>query len=243
MTGQCEPKDIEHQPHVVRGRVFEEIARERVEEITGKKFHAKMVRHPEINFLGGTLDGVSEDGVVLEIKTSGKDVFEDLKNGGMIPHHHYLQLQHYMLCTGAEKGLYANYRSETDEIVIREIPKDEVIWNEIIEAAEHFWSCVKTKTEPDDYLMTDTARNLVKDWASLKSAVEVAEAQFKEVDEALKEELKSGSIREIEWSGFKAITVERVGAINYKSVQELKGVDLEKYRGRPTSYYKLSVAE
>jgi len=241
LTGQEEPKDIEFQEHVARGRIFEEIALKRVEEITGKNFSAKMVRHPEYDFIGGTLDGISDDGTVLEIKTSGKATFEELKAGGPIPHHHYLQLQHYMMCAGASYGLYANYRSETDEIEIRSVPKDLHIWSEIVKAAEQFWGCVKTKTEPDEHLMTDTARNLVSDWASLKDKLSLLESQFEIVDSALKDELKFNSIRDIEWKGFKAITVERVGNVDYKKIEALKGIDLDKYRGKPSTYYKLSV--
>lgn len=73
-----------------------------------------LLRHPSIDFLGASPDGVTEDGVMLEIKCPWRRRID-----GTVPQQYYLQIQGQLAVTGLEECDYFEVefdqlRSETD---------------------------------------------------------------------------------------------------------------------------------
>jgi CRISPR/Cas system-associated exonuclease Cas4 (RecB family) len=84
--------------------------------------------------LGGSVDGIIDSGVpgaektphVLEIKTSSKKAFEDLRKKGCKDSkpQHYAQQQLYMYATGITRSLYVCVCKDNDELHIERIEFD-----------------------------------------------------------------------------------------------------------------------
>lgn len=79
----------------------------------------------------------------------------------------------------------------------------------------------------------------------LKCAVELYELQneikmLKEMEKELMDKMVVLSEnRDSKGDGFEFKRIDKVGAIKYSSIPELKFMDLEPYRGNPISYWKL----
>lgn len=237
-VGLVKAEDISLQPQIIMGQELESVIREKLEAKYETKFPSKTFT---INNWRAQCDGYSEDKLlIVEIKTVGKERFEEAKRGE-IPEVYKLQIQWQLFLSGASKAVYAAFYVKDDELATVDVLPDEPLWEKLKEAADHFWNCVVNNEEPDEYLLDQSAKETVRQWALAKVAFDEAKAKFEELDEALKGFLEDRKIDGLEWRGFKAISVERVGSVNYKSIKELEGVDLEKYRAKPSKFYKLSV--
>ncbi len=101
--GEIEPEDLSGNLLVQFGGATEELNRRWFERETGHSIGAvqRFVRHPKLDWMGATLDGiVPDDGAVFEAKfmlpwNFAEDVAADK---------HMAQLQHNMLVTGARRA-------------------------------------------------------------------------------------------------------------------------------------------
>lgn len=237
-TGQRLPEDISNRDAVLLGTELESVIREKVERELGQKF-------PPQTFLDGyrraQLDGFNDESkVMVEIKTVGADRFADAENK-VIWDDHKFQVQWQLMLSGAKKAIYVAFLVKEDKMTTFEVLPDEAVWANMQLAADKFWGAVMNNTEPDEYLLSPDVKHYIKQWGVAKAMFDTAKARFEEVDEKLKELLEESKIRGVEWSGFKAITVERQGNIAYKNIPELQGIDVEQYRGKPVKFYKFSL--
>lgn len=220
-----------------RGNEMEPIARAKYEIQTGLNMPAGRFEHHEFKFLRATMDGYDisrKQGI--EIKYVGKE-------HKSIPDKHMAQIQHQLIVTGAKS---IDYVTITDDKTIK-ITKIEPNQNYIIEylkKAIEFWNLVISDTPPelvDEDVRTikgmdQIALDYLKDQQSLKDL----EIKIAEKKQQLIEAMKNHAKVTFGKTGLKASKVYRKGNIDYKKIPELKGVDLEKYRGKYSSFIKLS---
>lgn len=236
-----------------RGKELEQEARDWISYKTGKAFTPKIAFHPEISYLMASLDGVAKDGSIIEIKCNGASIHKDLKEWGVIPDHHMIQMQHQMEVTGAQSVTYVSYTPE-DPIFI-EIERNNNRIEQILKAEDDFWNLVTTfippsLTEKDKNKLAKQNMELMHDDEKWKSAVAVfLNAKF--MSEMIARDLEEAKQKLIELSqdknccgcGITLTKVQKKGPINYDAIPELKSIDLEQYRKPSTSYWKIDTKQ
>lgn len=193
-----------------------------------------------------SLDGINMDGEILEIKCPYKP--EDPKSDhqlalqGKIPEKYYPQLQHQLEVAGAKKGYYYSFDGENGVLVPFE--RDEGFIKELIEKEKDFWECVKKLTPPKltekDYRVIDEEEPCKKaeKVIALRKVIEVAKKELN----PLEDELKNSYARDMSAiiGKLKITRYVKKGCVDYPSIPELKGVDLESYRKAAIIGFRLS---
>src|SRR5277367_4327685 len=89
-----------------RGKRLEPVIRERFINKYGLNMTPIVLESSEYDFLGASLDGLSDCGkYVLEIKTGGHNLYK-MAQDGVVPQYYLDQIQHQLLVTEAEKCFY-----------------------------------------------------------------------------------------------------------------------------------------
>lgn len=235
-----------------RGTELEPIARDAYISITGAFVEPRRLLHPEISFMLANMDGITPCGSkAVEIKNPG-EADHAIAKEGKIPDKYYPQLQHQLeimhLLFGVKSMDYFSYRNGDSALI--EVKWDEKYTKKLCSESKKFWKYIETLTPPP---MTDkdyTKRN-DDDW-SIKSLIwsekkEILQKAQEIVDRAKQEEeeakeqliLCSNGISSF-GSGVKLVKGSRKGLVNYKIIPELKGVDLDLYRGKTTETWTIS---
>lgn len=198
------------------------------------------------DWLGASPDGLTSDGGVLEVKVPfGKrnDTEPVFKTLAEQPHY-YAQVQVEILCANALHGWFWQWSAHGTRLERVEI--DQAWRDENLPRLKQFYDelmgAIRT---PDDHLaprrvVIDTlaASRLLREWDEMAEAEERArERKAAILDELV---LMAGS-SDAEVCGRKLTRVNRAGAISYaKALAELApGADLEKWRGQPSSSWRL----
>lgn len=215
-----------------RGHAMENVVRQKAEFKTGRRFEPKVFTE---GFLIASLDGFDGD-TVLEIKNPGRDAHATAKAGNLPPAY-YAQMQHQMHVAGVFKGIYASYFE--DDLVMIDVAYDADYFAGVYKQLEFFKSCIDTKTPPspsvqDVVTVEDPALEaMAEKYVALAKEISSLEKRKKILAKAIEAEIKHPKIRV---GGYCVTMVSRKGNVDYKAVPELKGVDLEPYRGEPTTY-------
>lgn len=229
-----------------RGKRLEPIIRERFIKKYGMDMVPFVVESSEYDFLGASLDGLSECGrYLLEIKTGGYKLHK-MAQDGIVPEYYMHQMQHQLLVTGAEKCFYkVGHEDETKDIVIEVLPDPE-FKSEFLPKAREFWRCVAFSEPPvlqdSDYKdMSEDA-----DWKGLARAYLKLNEHLKKMEELKenyrKELLKLCGDQSCLGEGIKVMKTIVKGRVSYDEIPEIKGVDLDKYRKSSTTTWKILIA-
>lgn len=202
--------------------------------------------HPEHDWLGASPDALIEDDGILEVKCpfglrnkKGDElVFKDAED----QQHYYAQMQVEMACTGRNYAHFYQWSKHGDSLQTVEFEPE--WWDQYFPEMEAFYNRYLSELENPEHLEdkqkeinTLKAKKLIDEWDNLKATIDDAEARKKEV---LAELVKISGERDALMHGRKLTKVERKGNVNYKKIPELEGVDLEKYRGKPSEFWRLS---
>lgn len=213
------------------GHKAEVMGREYAENHYGIEFPAMVVVSQRCPGLLASLDGFNETRkIIFEAKFVGAESLRKIKEDGILPPHHEVQVQAQLLATGAEKCVYFALDPQGHAAVIEVFPNPDY-HAEIIEAVQSFLSDLKEGKAPApsmrDYVEIDDAK--FQELERLKVQLDLTQKLFDEVKAELSEKYKDHPrIR----SGLVTMVRSfRKGNINYSKVPNLKGVDLEKYRG------------
>lgn len=237
------PEQQETEP-MRRGKKDEPIAREWFIKEYGIEMEPCCVESETYNFIGSSLDGLSSCGkYILEIKSNG-DQYHFGLNGGL-PDFHLMQMQHQLLSTDntAEMGFYLSYNK--GEMIVKEVYPDRDWLEYYLPKAREYWRRVVFFDPPPmtnkDY-KDMTGQNA---WNSYANEYRKASEQIKnleEVKESYKKELvKLCGEDSCFGNGIKVIKKTIKGRIDYDSVTELQGIDIEKYRKSPTSSWTIMI--
>jgi putative phage-type endonuclease len=227
-----------------RGTELEPVARALYIELTKNDIKPVCVEHEAFRWLRASLDGYNaEKGLIVEIKCPGK-ADHDLALGGLVPAKYAHQLQHQLMATNAQLLHYVSYSPQTGSMALVEVKPDEAIQKALFKAETEFWKCICEDTAPElieaDYeqINDPILLALAEQFKLRKQQIEVLEAA-QEVDRQTLITAANGG--RIACDGVMVMSYSVRGNVDYKKIPELKGVDLEKYRGKPRIQTKVSI--
>jgi putative phage-type endonuclease len=221
-------------PAMQAGRLVEERARQIYERMTGVFMRPMMVFNTEKKFMMATLDGLSlDEKIVVEIKKAKLEDHE-LAKMGKVPQRYYPQNQHQLACTGHDMQHYFSYYSD-DDVELVEVARDNEYIAKLEQEEAIFWKSVLS-LKPPELTDADYRKITADEWRGKKELYDEADNDEKRAVQR-KKDLKKWFVETCEGQssqGF-GLSVRKTttkGLVNYKSIIELKGVDLERYRGK-----------
>ena len=204
-------------------------------------FSPKVFVHPEYNFLMASLDGISDDlQIAVEIKCNGKENHK-LALEGKVPDYYNSQLQHQMFVCELDHIFYYSFDGKYGVSI--QVNRDEAFIKTMLEKELRFYECMIEYIPPPltskDYVRKENQR-----FQDACSQLQAVREQLKELEKK-EEYYKNILIDEAngvncEGYGIRVSKVTRNGAIDYKKVPELIGVDLEKFRSNQTISWRIN---
>ena len=229
------------------GNTMEPFIRDKFNEMYDCKVKPVVLIHPTIKWMMASLDGLDhEKGVAVEIKTANKDDHEMAKNG-RVPDKYYPQLQHTLEILVALFGInqlyYFSYNNGDYVSVLMQ--KDDEYITKLLKEEYKFFIAVMDLEPPDlsdrDYIDKSSEST----WLKLENELYDINVQMK-VLEGREKELRDQLIVEAAGQSSKGNKVKvtkysKKGVIDYKRIQELEDVNLEKYRKASTDCWRLTI--
>lgn len=231
-----EEKVLRQEPNV-KGKEFL-FSRGHSAEVAGREWVTKnldielppavLVSH-EVPDLMASLDGFNpSQEIIFECKYVGQAVLEEIKKG-TIPATHMCQIQAQLRVTLAKKCIYFAIDPSGAAATIEILP-DSKYMTEIAALSTQFMQDVRDGKAPeasdkDFFAPTD---DRFKQLLELKLQADNASDQFEALKALLTNEYKE--YRRIRANGLIVTRVISKGNVDYKSIPQLKGVDLDRYR-------------
>lgn len=223
---------------MARGLEMEPIARQKLIEEIGYEVFPVVALHDSIPYMMASFDGWSEDRkIAVEIKCPGKEDHEKAMDG-IIPEKYIPQLEHQMEVAGINSMFYFSFTERSCKIL--QIEKDENIISMILLEERIFWECMQNLEAPElidrDYIKREDEEwvQLAKEWIQL-SKIEDRK------DEIRKRLIDLSGKSNSMGAGIKLSKIPRKGTVDYKSIPELNGLNLEKYRKPTIETYRIGV--
>jgi putative phage-type endonuclease len=205
-------------------------------EMTGIMMFPAVVVHDQIDYMAASLDGMNYAGTqILEIKCNGAMNHAKVK-AGEIPDHHMAQLQHQMEVCGLPMAYYFSFHN--GEGVIKEVEYQQDFVSAMLPLQEEFYLMMQSKVYTKELTDRDYIEKKDNYWLSLTDGYRSYSRQIKEMEEkqkSIREKLISESNGQSSiGGGIRVIKSMRKGLVDYRKIDVLKGIDLEKYR-KPAS--------
>jgi putative phage-type endonuclease len=229
-TGRSQTKATAAMQH---GTDMEPAARAAYEAHTGNVMQPLVVQDGPYS---ASLDGMDLDGLIVEIKCPYKGQASALWNDavvGTVPFHYQFQIQHQLMVAGAGRCDFWVFEGQRG--ILLEVYPDETVMERIKQGWEAFQTYLDTDTPPPlseaDTIVREDADWVVaaKAFAEAKRQADACDAALSAAREALvalaKHPKESGA-------GVSVTRYWKAGNVSYAKVPELKGVDLDKYRGK-----------
>ena len=201
------------------------------------KFKPMVAVHDQHEWLMASFDGIDlEKNEILEIKCP-KVVSENLQK-----HENYCkwwwQVQAQYAVSNAQKAFLLAYSPSTQSWSA--IDRDEDAIARLIEAGEGFWRRVinydPPQAEIEERFDLD-ALDVTSDWKRAKDALRAAELAESEAREKV---IEVALDKPFSCNGVTVQKVQRPGNVDYKSIPELTGVDLNKYRKPASEFWRIA---
>lgn len=204
--------------------------------------------------MGASPDGLTSDGGVLELK-----VPFGLRNGGEFKPlaeqpHYAAQVQMEMLATGRKHAYFAQYIAPKgdplaydyvpEQIKIEHVEADPDWIDTHLPAINEFYQWYLAELDNPEHLEPLRVQVDTPEAGILLAKLDAIRAR-KKADEAREKELLSQLVKlagekNASIHGRPLTQVVRAGNVQYAKIPELKGVDLEQYRGKASSYWKFT---
>ncbi len=195
-----------------------------------------------------SLDGMTLGGDrIVEIKCpfKGRDsMLWQSVSAGDLPEHYRWQVQHQLMVTGAQVADVFVFDGTDGQLL--EVTPEPDSWSAIRSAWDSFAKFVATSEPPP---LTDRDVRIRDDPEWLEAAAKYRElrASYEDltvmVDEARKRLVSLASRPMEQGGGIRLSRYWKRGAIDYKRVPELVGVDLESYRTQPKEEVRVTIAD
>lgn len=230
-TGRAQPKVTAAMQH---GTDMEATAREAYERLTGIVMQPLVMRDGPYS---ASLDGCTLDGdLILEIKCPYKGQASALWNDAVVgktPEHYMLQVMHQLMVSGAKSAHLYVFDGASAQLL--EIQPDEAVMQRIRDGWDAFQVYLDTDTPPpltdadtvvrDDLAWVEAAQG----FAQAKRASDLADEAVAMVRESL---LALAKHPKEQGAGVLVTRYWKAGNVDYKRVPELKGINLDAYRGK-----------
>ena len=194
-----------------------------------------------------SLDGMDLDGsLILEIKCPYKGQASELWNDalqGRVPAHYFLQIQHQLMVSGAEIAHYWVYDGNTG--LMQTVCRDDDTFGRIRAGWDSFQAYLDSDSPPP-LTDADTVVREDADWVAAATAFAAAKQAADLADQAVsqaREALVALARHPKECGAGVSVTrYWKAGAVDYKRVPALKGVDLGLYRGKAREEVRITTA-
>ncbi|MDP3519896.1 MAG: YqaJ viral recombinase family protein [Hydrogenophaga sp.] len=230
-------------PAMQRGTDLEPLARAAYEEQTGLVMQPLVLEAGEYS---ASLDGMTLEGdLVLEIKCPVRGTRSDLWQdalAGQVPMHYRIQVQHQLMVSGAQTAHLWVFDGTRGVLV--SIDRDEALMDAIRAAWDGFQPHLNADTPPvlsdaDTRVRTDQAwQEAAQRYAELKRQSDAVADQLEQARQALV------ALAEHPKESGAGVTVSRYwkqGAVDYKKIPVLQGLDMRPFRGRARQEVRVSV--
>lgn len=215
-----------------RGTRLEPVARAYYSEKTNREMNPVVLIK---EWAMASLDGISADGHIVEIKCPGEKVHK-MALDGQIPGYYYPQMQHQMYVADASIVDYMSFDGENGVII--PVERNDEFIEKMITKEKIFYDCLQTKTPPKLY----DERN-DESWITAASLYTILTKKIKtleiQAEKAKADLILLAGSSEARGAGISLSKVERKGTVDYSKIPELKGIDLEVYRKPASSYWKV----
>ena len=240
-TGRTESKATAAMQH---GTDMEPAARAAYEAETGSIMQPLVLRD---GLYSASLDGMDLDGqLIVEIKcpfrAQDSELWRQVK-AGQVPDHNTAQIQHQPMVSGAK--LAHLYVFDGTQGILRPMEPIEHAFQRIRDGWDWFQVFLDTDTPPP-LTDADTVMREDDDWVAAataftqaKQAADLADVAVTQAREAL---LALALHPKEQGAGVSVTRYWKAGAVNYKVVPELKGVNLENYRGKLREEVRVTLA-
>jgi hypothetical protein len=217
-----------------RGHDLEPIARALFEDEIGDMMLPGVFESSDRSFMAASLDGISVDHKTLvEIKCPSRVDHEKAVNG-IVPEKYVPQLQKQLLVMGLDHMYYYSFDGKNGASL--RVYRNDAMIKRIIEEEEIFWQCIKGKKPPSCHSREGWI-DIARDLAETRKLLEPLEEKEK-ILRAKLEEVSNGENLIHENLKFTSFVMK--GSVDYASIPELQGVDLDAYRKPAQKRYRFS---
>lgn len=228
-------KSVKENWAMQRGHDVEPLIREQMEAEMDDAFEPSVLVNGNYS---ASLDGINATGeTILEIKLKSAELLNCLAEGRP-RYDHWLQIQHQLMVSGADVCLYCIGDGKQPPEWMSVYP-DDAAWQAIREAWGGFWPLMDAPSEG----LQEVAERYDNEWFEAVSEWRLAKEQLAKAEKAEKAakqkliEMADGQTTS--GHGVRAILTERKGSVDYSKIPELKGVDLDQYRKKPSQYWQI----
>ena len=220
---------------MARGNALEPKARDLFFQMTGIYMaESETQAHALREWQTATPDGITfRRDQILEIKCGNKELHEMAKKK-QLPDYYMSQVQHQMSVFELDMAYYLSYNGYEGALV--EVKRDNAFIDAMVEKEEAFWRLVMDRIPPSSKEILEMTslewEMLVDEWNMITDL----EERKKEI-KAKMVEMTGG--KSAEGYGLKLQQVTQKGSVDYSLIPELRGVDLEKYRKQPTTFWRI----
>jgi len=200
-TGQSADDDADSAA-MLWGRTLEPVIRAHYCAQTGRTVQTPqcIIAHPDYPWMLANVDGLTDCGKVLEIKTAR--FADDWGEAGSdeVPDAYALQVQHYMAVTGRAAADIAVLIGGSD-FRIYHVPENRELQSNLMEAEAAFWQLVQSKTPPAPTTFAEAQQR----WLAEKGATSKSAAAGDDILPIVRElrqlrhEIKDGEVRKAQY--------------------------------------------
>jgi putative phage-type endonuclease len=228
---------------MVHGTTLEPEARAAYEERTGHIMNPLVLQDGAYS---ASLDGITLAGdLILEVKCpfrgKASPLWKQAKEG-TVPDHYAAQVQHQLMVSGATTAHLWVY-AEGDGMLVT-LQRDEDLMQRIRDGWEVFQTYLDTDSPPP-LTEADSALRADAEWSRAAQAYLQAKQAADAADERLEGARRAlvGLARHPRehGGGVSVVKLWKAGNVDYKKVPELKGVDLNRYRGQGREEVRVTV--
>lgn len=230
-----------------RGRERESEAIKWAEQELGVLLGSRIIQHDEHPWKFATLDGICpEHKTVVEVKWANKQVHELAKQGTIVDYY-YSQVQSQIACVGVDKAYFLSCYQEKEcdpEFILITCDRDQpYIDDMILKEKEWYINHIVRMEEPNlgdkDHVKVDVDGfdEACKDYINLCSQIADLEKKKKDIHSFIQTICDDSSSQS---TLFKATKFKVQGSVDYKSIKELEGVNLDLYRKEDRYQWKIS---
>ena len=259
-TTEC-VKEEGNQFAMSRGVRMEPRIRALFELKAGESFEPKLLVMEGAEWMRVSLDGASEDAKRnLEIKFCGAKDYE-LATKGIVPPKYVPQVQGQLLVSGADLCYFVCYPFskvdpkvlDVEKLAVVTVFPDKEYQKALWTKCHDFWfKNVKAGVPPGmeakahivpgvRKLDVQAAHGMVELWKKMSDNIDKLEKVRDALREKILEVVKKTGKDKVIINGVSILKVSRVGSVQYKTIPELKDVDLEKYRGKGSVSWQLKI--
>ncbi len=236
---------------MIRGKLLEEEARKKAEEVLGVPIFPCVGVHDELQFMGASFDGIDIfDQFVVEIKCPGERVLNQISQG-KIPEYWIAQIQHQLFVSSLNVCKLVIYDGRNIEII--SIDRDEDFIIDLIKKSSEFYRCLIENIEPisfeDDYssvVVVDESIFLIDQYLEVTDKIKKLENQERLLKKQISDFGDDGNIQLVDKNGNPLLVMSRVqreGSVDWQSLcVECKIPEevIAKHRKQGIGYYKFT---